>query len=34
MPFVVGDFAELGAVFLTTMISLVVMVILGQWWAR
>ncbi len=34
MPFVVGDFAELGAVFLTVTVSIVIMVVLGRWWAR
>jgi hypothetical protein len=34
LPFVVGDFAELGAVFFTVMISIIIMVVLGNWWAR
>ena len=34
VPFVMGDFAELGAVFYTVAISIIIMVVLGNWWAR
>lgn len=34
MPWVVGDFMELAAVFLTMAFSFIVMVVLGKWWAR
>ena len=34
MPWVVGEFMELGVVFLTVAFSLIVMVVLGNWWAR
>jgi hypothetical protein len=34
VPFVMGDFAELGAVFFTVAISIIIMVVLGNWWAR
>jgi hypothetical protein len=34
MPWVVGEFMELAVVFMTVVFSLIVMVILGNWWAR
>ena len=34
MPWVLSEFQELAVVFGTVLISLVLMVILGSWWAR
>jgi hypothetical protein len=34
MPWEVGEFLELGVVFATVAVSLIVMVVLGKWWAR
>jgi hypothetical protein len=31
---VVGEFMELALVFITVVVSLAIMVILGNWWAR
>ena len=34
LPFLGPDIAELVAVFLTMAVSFIVMVVLGNWWAR
>lgn len=31
---VVGEFMELAVVFITVVVSLAIMVVLGNWWAR